>query len=89
MNNTPSKWQHPIHSRGVPSRRYDTAVGAQLTDAKIHEYCLKGFYGEEERLKAQEVEDAKKRHREIARTTACDLIKKTGAILDELYSDLD
>lgn len=48
-----SKWQHPIHARGVRSPAFGTAItGKILSDKKVHAYAKAGWYGTENQAAA-------------------------------------
>lgn len=67
-----SKWTHPVHARGVPSPRLDSAhVGKLLSDKQIHEYAKLGYYGSENQTAAV-AKDSKKK----TKTSVSKLLKQ-------------
>ncbi len=60
MRNSPFRWLHPIHARGVRSPNLPVTLG-RLTDRKITQYARDGRYGVEAQARALVKPKKKKR----------------------------
>lgn len=84
LTNMSSSDKHPIHSRGLQARRYDTAVTGPLTNAAIKRYILLGHYGPDLQQREQErVKQAKER-----RVQSLNKTREKGKSKNELYAQI-
>lgn len=89
MSSTPHPFRHPIHSRGIQARRYDTAITGPLTDKAIFQYRLDGHYGPAEQEKAKAELETKARLVQKMNNTRQQKQKKDSILQDSIAALLE